>query len=66
MGRKSWTVALCCVVMGASALGCRKANPLPVEQPKPKAATQTVQSQAVVSSVADEQSCRAFVQKFYD
>lgn len=64
---KSWVVVFCFVEIGTFAVGCRRnANPLQAEQPKPQAVMQTIQSQAVVSKGGDEQSCRAFVQKFYD
>jgi hypothetical protein len=66
MRRMSWVAVLCCAEIGAFVPGCQKASPPQAKQPKPQVVTQTVQPQVAVPTGGDEQSCRAFVQKFYD
>jgi len=66
MRRMSWAAVLCCAEIGAFVAGCRRASPPQAEQPKPQAVMQTVQPQVAVPADDDKQSCRAFVQKFYD
>jgi hypothetical protein len=62
----NWVAVLCCAEIGAFAAGCKRTSPPQAEQPKPQVVMQTVQPQVAVPTGDDEQSCRAFVQKFYD
>jgi hypothetical protein len=62
----NWAAALCYVEIGASIVGCRNSSLAPHESLNPQPMTQAAQSQAALPDAGDEQSCRAFVQGFYD